>query len=381
MEHLGSGARSAALAAGATLSSVPTVVIAPDSFKGTISARDAAAAIAEGWRSVRPDDELVLLPQADGGEGTLDAIEASVPGSVRRSAGQVTGPDGGPTPGEWLELPDGTAVVELAQSSGITLLPEPDPLGATTRGLGEVIRAALESGATSLVIGLGGSGSTDAAAGALAALGLALLDEGGEPVRDGGRGLVDIVEVRRRGLVPPPTGGVTLLTDVTAPLLGPTGAAAVFGPQKGATPEQVALLETGLAHLAALLGGDPGLAGTGAAGGAGYGFSAAWGAAIRSGADRIAELSCLPTAVARADIVLTGEGSFDAQSLGGKVVGRVLALAGSKAAVIAGRVAADPGVWAASLEQLAGSAGSAMADPARWLRAAGSKAAGELSPR
>ena len=359
---------------------MPTVVIAPDSFKGSLTARAAAEVIAEGWRGVRPDDELLLLPQADGGEGTLDAIEACVPGSVRRSAGEVAGPDGHPTHGEWLELPDGTAVVELAQSSGFTLLREPDPLGATTRGLGEVIRAALGAGATSLVIGLGGSGSTDAATGALAALGLALLDERGRPVTDGGGGLSGVAEVRTDGLVPPPAGGVTLLTDVTAPLLGPAGAAAVFGPQKGATPQQVSQLEAGLAHIAAILGGDPGLPGAGAAGGAGYGFSAVWGAVIRSGADRIAELSGLPEAVARADVVLTGEGRFDAQSLGGKVVGRVLALAGTRAGVIAGRVAADPGVWAVSLERLAGSAEAAMAEPRRWLRVAGAKAAGELRP-
>ncbi|MBU1588354.1 MAG: glycerate kinase, partial [Actinobacteria bacterium] len=156
---------------------VPTVVIAPDSFKGSLSAREVAEAIAAGWRAVRPDDELVLVPQADGGEGTLDAVEASVPGAVRCSAGSVTGPDGRPTPGEWLQLPDGTAVVELAQPSGLPLMRELDALGATTRGLGQVIRAALEAGATSLVIGLGGSASTDAAAGALAELGLVLLDE------------------------------------------------------------------------------------------------------------------------------------------------------------------------------------------------------------
>ena len=361
---------------------MPVVVIAPDSFKGSLSAREVAEAIAEGWRSVHPDDELVLVPQADGGEGTLDAIEASVPGSVRRSAGQVTGPDGRPTPGEWLELPGGAAVVELAQSSGLPLLPELDPLGATTRGLGEVIRAALEAGATSLVIGLGGSASTDGAAGALSALGLVLLDEQGELVSDGGRGLADIVDVRSDGLLPPPAGGVVLLTDVTAPLLGPTGAAAVFGPQKGATPEQVEGLDAGLAHFAELLGSDPALPGTGAAGGAGYGFSAAWGATIVPGADRLAELSGLREAIARADVVLSGEGRFDEQSLTGKVVGRVLALAGGAVTgVIAGQVTAPTGGWSASLTELAGSVEAAMGDTAAWLRAAGAKAAEELSPR
>lgn len=357
-----------------------TVVIAPDSFKGSLSAREVAEAIAEGWRSVRPDDDLVLVPQADGGEGTLDAIEASVPGSVRRSAGDVTGPDGRRTPGEWLELPDGTAVVELAQSSGLPLMREPDPLGATTRGLGEVIRAALDAGATSLVIGLGGSASTDGGAGALSALGLLLIDEQGELVPEGGRGLADIVDVHRDGLAPAPAGGVTLLTDVTAPLLGPTGAAAVFGPQKGATPAQVTRLDAALAHFADMLGGDPARPGSGAAGGAGYGFAAAWGATIVPGADRLAQLSGLAEAVARADVLLSGEGRFDDQSLTGKVVGRVLALgAGITTGVIAGQVTAPTGGWSASLTELAGSVEVAMADTATWLRAAGAKAARELN--
>ncbi len=358
---------------------MPTVVIAPDSFKGSLSAREVAEAIAAGWRAVRPGDELVLVPQADGGEGTLDAVEASVPGAVRRSAGSVTGPDGRPTPGEWLQLPDGTAVVELAQPSGLPLMRELDALGATTRGLGQVIRAALEAGATSLVIGLGGSASTDAAAGALAELGLVLLDEQGELVADGGRGLADVVDVHRDALIPPPAGGVTLLTDVTAPLLGPSGAAAVFGPQKGATPAQVAQLDAALAHLAELLGGDPDAAGSGAAGGAGYGFATVWGATIVSGADRLAELSGLRAAIDRADVVLTGEGRFDEQSLTGKVVGSILALGAT--GVIAGQVTAPTGVWTASLTDLAGSAEASMADPARWLRVAGANAARDLSPR
>lgn len=361
---------------------VATVVIAPDSFKGSLSAREAAEAIAEGWRSVRPDDELVLVPQADGGEGTLDAVEAAVPGAARRSAGRVTGPDGRPTHGEWLQLPHGTAVVELAQSSGLPLMGGLDALGATTRGLGEVIRAALGAGASSLVIGLGGSASTDGAAGALGALGLALLDEQGEPVRDGGRGLANIVDVRRDGLLPAPAGGVTLLTDVAAPLLGPTGAAAVFGPQKGATPAQVEQLDAGLAHFARMLGGDPSAPGTGAAGGAGYGFSAAWGAAIVPGAAYLAELSGLDAVIARADVLLSGEGRFDEQSLTGKVVGRLLAKAdehGLRAGVIAGQVAASTAGWTVSLAELAGSVEAALADPVSWLRASGAKAARELS--
>jgi glycerate kinase len=355
------------------------VVIAPDSFKGSLSASRVAEAIAEGWGSVRPGDEFTLLPQADGGEGTLDAVEAAVPGSVRRSAGLVTGPDGRPVPGEWLELPDGTAVVELAQMCGLPLMEAPDPLGATTLGLGQVIRVALSAGARRLVIGLGGSASTDGGAGALDALGL---------VARGGRlrasELACITALDRGGLLAPPDGGVVLLSDVTNPLLGPSGAAHVYGPQKGATPEQVELLDAALAHFAILLGGDATLAGTGAAGGTGYGFVAAWGATIEPGADHLAGISGLPEAVAAADVLLTGEGRFDATSLAGKLVGQLIGIAGEhdvRVGVIAGQLAAVPvgrdgsPLWSASLVDLAGSTEAALADPARWLRAAGARAA------
>jgi glycerate kinase len=358
-----------------------TVVIAPDSFKGSLDAREVAAAIARGWHDVRPEDDLRLLPQADGGEGTLDAIESAVPGAVRHSAGPVAGPDGRPTPGEWLELPDGTAVVELAQCSGLPLMRELDPLGATTRGLGEVIRAALDSGATSLVIGLGGSASTDAATGALAALGLRVLDAAGDPLPDGGAALANASAIDRSHLVAAPARGVVLLTDVTAPLTGPIGAATVFGPQKGATPAQVRELDAALARFAALVGGDPAAPGAGAAGGAGYGFAALWGATIIPGADLIAELTGLHRALERADVLLTGEGKFDEQSGSGKVVGHVLGRAaahGVKAGVIAGQVTTATDVWTASLTELAGSVEAALGEPAHWLRQAGAAAASAL---
>jgi glycerate 2-kinase len=356
-----------------------TVVIAPDSFKGSLPATQAAEAIAAGWRTERPHDTLVLMPQADGGEGTLDAIEASNRLAVRHAVGPVTGPDGRPTPGEWLELPDGVAVVELAQCSGLPLMAAPDAMGATTRGLGEVIRAALDSGATSLVIGLGGSASTDAASGALMALGLVLLDGDGEPIADGGGALATIASVDRAALVIPRR--VTLLTDVDAPLLGAHGAAAVFAPQKGATPTQVVELDRGLAHFAARFGGDPRAAGAGAAGGAGWGFATAWGAAVVPGADYIAEISGLASVIRTADVLLTGEGRFDRSSLGGKVVGQLIRRAGGTGArmgIIAGQVDLDTEFWTTSLTELAGSREAATTDPARWLSAAGALAAREL---
>jgi glycerate kinase len=358
------------------------ILIAPDSLKGSLDAAPAAAAIAEGWRSVRPGDELVLLPQADGGEGTLAAIASAVPGARVADAGPVTGPDGRRVEGHWLVLPDGTAVAELAQASGLPLMARLDPRGATTRGLGEVIARALDEGATALVIGLGGSASTDGGAGALAALGLGLRDASGGPVPDGGAALARLASVDRDGLRPPPPGGVRLLSDVTAPLLGPFGAAAVFGPQKGAGPDDVAALDAALGRFAGLLGGDPGQPGAGAAGGTGYGFAAAWGAVIEPGSSAIAELTGLVRALADADVLLTAEGRFDATSLTGKVVGNALELvAGTsvRAGVIAGRVDADPGCWNASLVDLAGSPEAAIADPTRWLAEAGALAARALA--
>jgi glycerate 2-kinase len=355
------------------------VVIAPDSFKGSLDARAAADAIAAGWRQVRPDDTVRVLPQADGGEGTLDAIEAAVPGAQRHHTGPVTGPDGRRHPGQWLELPGKTAVVELAQVSGLPLMAAPDPLGATTDGLGEVIRDVLAGGARSLVIGLGGSASTDGGSGALRALGLVLRDAEGAPVPPGGGGLARVASLDRKDLLPPPPAGVTLLTDVGAPLCGPDGAAAVFGPQKGATGEQIALLDRALAHFATLLGGDPDRPGMGAAGGCGYGFAAAWGAEVEPGAAYIARLSGLAEAIAGSDVVITGEGRFDATSGTGKVVGELLRLAsrhGVQAGIIAGQVsAAPPGVWAAALTDLADSVEAAIAHPEPLLREAGAAAA------
>lgn len=360
------------------------VAIAPDSFKGSITAADASRAIADGWRQVRPADELLLMPQADGGEGTLDAIEASAEGALRHEVFPVEGPDGRPTRGEWLMLPDGTVVVELAQMCGLPLMRAPDALGSSTRGLGQTIAAALEAGASSLVIALGGSASTDGGAGALAALGLILADAEGHPVEWGGAALAHVHAVDRSRLASPPPGGVTVLTDVTAPLLGPAGAAAVFGPQKGASAADVRLLDGALARLAGMLGGDADAPGAGAAGGTAYGFATAWGARIVPGAGYVQRLTGLWGALAGVDLVITGEGQYDAQSLDGKVVGQVLQRAsqvGAEVGIIAGRLAEQPSVWAVSGVDLAGSTVDALAHPARWLRRAGALAAGNWDVR
>jgi glycerate kinase len=348
------------------------IVVAPDSFKGSIDAATAAEAIAEGWRSVRGDDEIRMLPQADGGEGTLAAIASAVAGARFHDVAGVTGPDGRTVPGRWLELPDGTAVVELALSSGLPLMAEPDPLGATTRGLGETIAAALDAGATSLVIGLGGSASTDGGAGALSALGARLLDAGDHELADGGGELLRLARVDLGALR---TARARLLTDVTAPLLGPAGAAAVFAPQKGAGAGDVRTLEAALTRFASVLGGSPEEPGAGAAGGTAYGFATAWGARIEPGAVEIAGLTGLVAAAASADLVITGEGRFDATSLSGKVVGHLLSLAPGRTAVIAGQFDVRPPGPGWSLSELAGSTAEALADPSRWLVEAAASAA------
>ena len=361
-----------------------SVIIAPDSFKGSVPAREVAAAIARGWASVRPDDRVTLIPQADGGEGTLDAIATAVPDAVLHCVGSVTGPDGRPTAGMWLELPGRVGVVELAQSCGLPLMKGPDPLGATTRGLGEVIRHALGHGVDSLVIGLGGSASTDGGAGALAALGLQLLDEHGAVIPDGGGSLASLASIRRDAMIAPPPRGATLLTDVSAPLLGPTGAAAVFGPQKGAAPADIRTLDAALARFASLLGGNPDQPGAGAAGGVAYGLAAVWGATIEPGAAYLQKLSGLTAAIVTADVVITGEGRFDDTSSGGKVVGELLRLAGQHqvaVGIIAGQVATEAEAWTLALAELAGTAQKAIADPVPVLEEAGRRAARHFTER
>lgn len=365
------------------------VVLAPDSFKGTVPAAAAAATLAEGWRSVRPDDDLVLLPMADGGEGTLDAIATAVSGSTRVAA-TVTGPDGAAVIASWLRLPPtpdapaGTGVVELASTSGIELLGELRlPGSASTLGFGQAVAAALDAGVSRLVLGIGSSASTDGGIGLLTALGARFGDAAGEPVAPGADGLEDLAGVDLTGLRPLPPAGVVVLTDVTNPLSGRRGAAAVFGPQKGLDAAGVARADAGLARLAALVPTvDAAIPGAGAAGGTGWAL-AVWGARLVPGAREVAELIGLPEAAASADAVVTGEGSYDAQSAAGKVPAFVATLAQSaRVGLVAGRIApdADTSAFAASvsLTDLAGSSAAAMADSIRWLRDAGARLARAL---
>ncbi|MCX7520819.1 glycerate kinase [Microbacterium sp. STN6] len=363
------------------------ILIAPDSFKGSATATEVAQAIAAGWGLARPHDDVRLMPMADGGEGTLDAFEVAVP-AARRIRVTVQGPDERPVEASWLllppspEAPAGTGVVELACTSGITLLDPLRPLTAHTFGFGQAIASALDHGVSRLLLALGGSASTDGGAGALTALGARLLDENGRQLAFGGAALNDVARVDTAGLRPLPPSGALILSDVTNPLLGPLGAAAVFGPQKGADAAELALLESGLARLAALMPADSATPGAGAAGGTGFGLLA-WGARLAPGSAAVGDALGLPAAAAGADVLVTGEGRFDAQSAAGKVPAYASALAkasGARAMLVAGGIEAPTDDFAAavSLVELAGGLEAALAEPVRWLREAGTSLASSL---
>lgn len=356
------------------------IVIAVDSFKGSITAAAATDALRRGWRSARPDDDVIARPMADGGEGTLDAFATGVVGATRMPV-TVRGPHGRDIAAFWLLLPDGTGVVELASTSGIELLGD-DRHGwdADTFGFGQAIAAALDHGVSRLVLGIGSSASTDGGAGMLQALGARMTDAGGAPILPGLRGLTALTVVDVSALRSPPPGGVVVLSDVGNPLLGPTGAAAVFGPQKGLGPADVAIADAALARYAARTPAAEraiDLPGAGAAGGTGFGLLA-WGARLVPGAAEVAALVGLRAAIRGADLVITGEGSYDGQSAGGKVpafAASLAAEAGVPVELVAGRITpdADTSAFAAvvSLTTLAGSAEASLAEPARWLEAAG----------
>jgi len=365
------------------------VVFAPDSFKGTITAADAAQVLADAWLDVDPTAEVVLRPMADGGEGTVAAFAAAVAGAVRMPV-TVDGPAGTPVETSWLLLPasddapQGTAVIDLASTSGIELLDELRPWDADSSGFGQAIAAAMDHGVSRLVLGIGSSASTDGGIGMLRALGARFLDAAGADVAAGARGLAALSRADLSALRPAPE--VLVLTDVTNPLTGPRGAAEVFGPQKGLTDAaDRGAADAGLVRLAALLDLDVSIPGAGAAGGVG-GALVAWGARLLPGAEEVARLIGLADAVSGADVVVTGEGAYDGQSGAGKVpsfVAAVAADAGVRTALVAGRIDedADTGIFTASvsLTEIAGSSASALAETPRWLREAGAALARELA--
>lgn len=320
------------------------VVLAPDKFKGCLTAAEVAAAVADGLRAERPDVATSLLPVADGGDGT---VAAAVAAGFTEEAVQVEGPTGVPVSAPYAR--DGhRAVVELAAACGLDRLPDGrrDPLGASTFGLGQVIADAVDSGATSIVVGAGGSASTDGGVGMVQALGARVRDAGGAEVGRGGGALADVrsldlTELRDR------MAGVRLVlaSDVDNPLLGSGGAAAVFGPQKGADADDLARLEASLARWAELVTettgrDDTARPGAGAAGGTGYAAVALLDAAIGPGIELILDLLDFDTVVRGADLVVTGEGSLDEQSLAGKApvgVAEAAARAGVTTVAVAGR--------------------------------------------
>ncbi len=311
------------------------VLVAPDKFRGTLTARQAADAVATGWRRARPDDALDLAPMADGGEGTMAALVDALQGDVVRVT--VSGPREDPVEAAFgvAESAEGrVAIVEMAAASGLELLSASrrDPRVTTTRGTGELIAAALDREPVRLIVGLGGSATNDAGAGMAQALGVRLLDAQGREVAAGGLALAGLARIDATG-VDRRLRGLTCVaaTDVDNPLTGPAGASAVYGPQKGASADDVVVLDRALAHMAAVVARDIGVdlrdePGAGAAGGLGFGLMAFLGAHVRPGVDVVADALGLHARMAAADLTITGEGRLDGGSLRGKVPAGILGL-------------------------------------------------------
>jgi glycerate kinase len=315
------------------------VVVAPDSFGGALDSVGVAEAIARGWRAVRPGDRITLIPMADGGEGTLAALRLALGTGVEAREVETVDPLGRPVTATFLLLDEGRrAFVEMAEASGLArLAPEertPETIRrATTRGTGDLIRAALDAGAERLTIGLGGSATNDAGAGMLAALGARILGSDGTEVPDGGAALAQVARVEVAGLHPRLADAhVEVASDVTNTLCGTYGASAVYGPQKGADPAAVQELDHALAHWGDLIEATAhrlvaDIPGAGAAGGTAATLLGYTDAVLRPGVEVVAELVGLPAAIDAADLVITGEGRADEQTLSGKAAMGVASLA------------------------------------------------------
>lgn len=321
------------------------VLVAADKFKGSLTAVQVAERVTAGLRRIVPEVQVETLPVADGGDGTVAAAVAA--GFERREA-RVTGPRG-ETVTAAFALRDTTAVVEMAEASGLQHLPAGvfAPLTATTYGSGQLLAAALDAGARTIVFGVGGSATTDGGAGMLAALGARFLDADGKPVGPGGGGLAELAEANLSGLDPRLADvDLILASDVDNPLTGPKGAPEVYGRQKGATEDDIATLDAALAHYASVLGPDHAkLPGAGAAGGIGYGALVALGARFRPGIEVMLDVLGFAPALARATLVITGEGSLDEQTLHGKAPAGVAAAAraaGLEVVAVCGRLALPP---------------------------------------
>ncbi len=327
------------------------ILIAPDSFKGTMRSGEVGDIIAAAVRRVLPNAEIVMIPMADGGEGTTDAVVRATGGEERTVL--VRGPLSEPTEACFGLLPGGrTAVMEMASASGIELLHPSrlDPLCTTTFGTGELIRAALHSGVGEIILGIGGSATVDGGTGMAQALGYRLLDADGRECAPGGGTLEAITAIDATGVDPTLRDcRIRVACDVTNPLLGKFGAATVFGPQKGATPAMVARLEAGLANLTEVWIRDGLLTsvmqpGDGAAGGVGAGLRAFCGAEMSSGAELVAEIAGFDREIRDADILITGEGRTDEQTAHGKLCAVLAGKAkasGVKTILLSGTVAGD----------------------------------------
>lgn len=327
------------------------VLVAADKFKGSLTAVQVAERITAGLRRVVPDVEVEALPVADGGDGTVDAAVAA--GFERREV-RVAGPLGHEVTAAFALRGD-TAVVEMAEASGLQRLPAGvfAPLTASTYGSGELLRAALDAGVRTIVFGVGGSATTDGGAGMLSALGARFLDADGEPVPPGGGGLAEVARADLSGLDPRLASvDLVLASDVDNPLTGPKGAPAVYGPQKGASPDDVAALDAALSRyvevLEAALGSRAaeyaGSPGAGAAGGIGYG-ALLLGARFRAGIEVMLDVLGFAPALERAQLVITGEGSLDQQTLHGKApagVATAARAAGKEVVAVCGRLALPP---------------------------------------
>lgn len=340
------------------------IVLAFDSFKGSATSAEVAAAAARGIREVFPAAEIAVVPVADGGEGTVAAISAAT--ATRTVECTVSGPAGEAVNASYAITADGTtAVMEMAAAAGLTLLPEHmrNPLDTNTAGVGQMVRHAIGAGCRSIIMGLGGSATNDAATGMLAALGVRFLDAGGNTLAPCGRNLERIARIDTSGLLPALAGvRFTLACDVRNPFCGPDGAACVFAPQKGATPRAVRQLDEGMRAYAGVILRSTGMditdiPGAGAAGGMAGGLLPFLNAEIKSGIDTVLDAIGFSDTLAGADLVLTGEGRIDSQSAMGKAVGGILCRASARhipVVALAGdvRAASLPGLTAAfSIQQ------------------------------
>ena len=375
------------------------ILIAPDKFKGSMRASDVAARVAAGISSVAPDAEVIAVPVADGGDGTLDAAVAA---GFELVPVTVDGPTGEPV-GTGYARREESAVIELADACGLVRLPGGvlAPLTASSAGFGQVIAAALDAGCRRLILAIGGSASTDGGAGMLTALGARIRDGDGVDLAQGGGALERVADVDLKGLHPALTGAdIVLASDVDNPLLGAHGAAAVYGPQKGATPDDVARLDAALrawsGAVAKALGVEPGpsghpaadVPGAGAAGGVGFAAVAVLRATARPGIELMLELTGLRDDLAGADLVVTGEGSLDEQTLHGKApagVATAARAAGVPVVTVSGRNLLTDGQLTAAgvrkaytLIDLEPDVGRCMAEPGPLLEALGRAIAADL---